>query len=111
MSLLLQWFGFSGGVVLAGYVVPGVTVPDVWVAIFAGALLLFIHTLIKPIVKLITLPLSIITLGLFGLLLNGLFFLFVANLIPGLDVVGIMAAIYAALIVSVINWIIKKIVD
>jgi putative membrane protein len=111
MEKLFTWLVLTGAVYAAGYFVPGVHVASLWVAMLAGALLLFINTLIKPILKILALPLMIVTFGLFSLVLNGLFFLFVSEIISGLTIDNFTAAIIGSLIISILAWLAEKIAD
>ena len=97
-------------VVAADYFVPGIELAD-WVSIvIAGAALTIIQIIVKPIVKILTLPITLITLGFFLLVLNALFFWFVSGLVPGMTVDTFMAAFLGSLIVSVLNWIADRVV-
>jgi putative membrane protein len=104
MKIIIKWLTLSLSVFAAGYFIAGVVVADYWVALLAGAILLFINVLIKPIVKILTLPLSVITFGLFGFILNALFFLFVSQLIGGFTVIGFVPALFGSILVSVLVW-------
>lgn len=95
----------------ADYLVKGIAIrgefsiilPALWAALLLGV----VHTVIRPIIKLIALPLTIITLGLFTFVINGLMLLLVAWLIPGFEVHGLWAAIKGALVISVASWILE----
>lgn len=80
-----------------------IILPALWAALLLGV----VHTVIRPIIKLIALPLTIITLGLFIFVINGLMLLLVAWLIPGFEVHGLWAAIKGALVISVASWILE----
>lgn len=107
---LLQIIGLSL-VVFYGlpYVIPGILVDEWRSAIIAAILFAFINFAIKPVLRVITLPLNIISFGLVGLLINVLLFWFVASVINGFVVVDFMAAFWGALVMTVANWVIDKI--
>ncbi len=109
MKILIHWLILAVAVFASQYVVPGIHVESVLTAVIVAAVLAFINTIIKPIVKILTLPLTILTLGLFSLVINALFFWFVAALISGFSLENFMAAFLGALIVSVLNWIGEKV--
>jgi putative membrane protein len=111
VRVIFKWIILSLSVYAAGYFVAGVFVADFWVAALAGAILLFINTLVKPVIKILTLPLMVVTFGLFSLVLNGLFFMFVSQIISGLSVSGFAPAIWGSVIVSVLTWLAEKITD
>lgn len=111
MNFIIRFIVLSLGVFAAGYFLGGVEVSGLVPALLGGLALLIIHFTIKPILKILTLPVNILTLGLFSLVLNGLFFLFVANVVNGLSVDGFSSAFLGALIISVINWIADALFD
>lgn len=108
--ILLRWFITTLAIFALPYFVGGISVKGIMTAVVAAALLVFINTIIRPIVTILTLPLNILTLGLFSLVLNGLFFWFVAQLISGFSVKTFAAAFIGAFIISVVNWIVGKFV-
>ncbi len=104
MKLLIHWLLLSGGIWLTAYFVPGITVSGFLTSIIAGACLGFINTLIKPILKLITLPINLLTLGLFSVVLNGLLFWALSAVVPGIIITTFIAALIGSIIVALINW-------
>ncbi len=109
--ILLRWFITTLAVFALPYFVAGVTVNSVLTALIVAACLVFINMVIKPIVTILTLPINILTLGLFSLILNGIFFWFVAQIITGFTVASFTAAIIGALVISIINWIVSHFVS
>jgi putative membrane protein len=86
------------------YLYPGVQVQD-WKAAAVAALVLgLVNALVKPILIILTLPVTILTLGLFLLVINALCFWLVANLVPGFHVTGFWAAMLGAILYSLITW-------
>ncbi len=105
MKLLIRLILLSVAVFLADYLVAGVHT-DGWLTIvIAGALLTVVQFIVKPIIRILTLPITIITLGIFLVVLNALFFWFVSGIVPGMDVDTFTAALFGSLVVSVFNWI------
>lgn len=92
-------------------VVDGISVEDYKAAIIAALVFAVINIAIKPIISIITLPLNILTLGIFGLLVNVLLFWFVASVIDGFTVATTLAALFGAIILTLANWVIDKITD
>jgi len=97
------------------YVLPelisGISIADARTAIIAALLFAVINFAVKPVLRVITLPLNIITLGLFGLLINVLLFWFVASIITGFVVASFMAALWGAVALTIANWILDKLTD
>jgi len=86
----------------------GISVDEPRAAIIAAVLFAVINFAVKPIVRVITLPLNILSLGLFGLLVNVLLFWFVASIITGFTVGTFVAAFWGALALTVANWMLDK---
>lgn len=106
--ILLRWFITTLAIFALPYFVAGITVGGILTAVIVAACLVFLNMVVKPIVTLLTLPLNIITLGLFSLVINAAFFWFVAQIISGFTVATFMAALIGSLVISVINWIINR---
>jgi putative membrane protein len=91
-------------IVLAAYVLPGLHVDGPLAALAAGAILGFVNAIVRPILFLLTLPLTLITLGLFIFVLNAICFGLTAWLVPGFSVDGFWWALLGALLVSIVSW-------
>jgi len=108
MRIILHWIILSGAVWLTTQIVAGITVDPLWVALIVGACLTLFNMFLKPVISVLTLPLNILTLGLFSLLINGLLFWYLGTIIRGFSVTTFTAAFVGALLVSILNWIIGK---
>jgi putative membrane protein len=101
---LTHWLVVAVGLWVATYVVPGVSVSS-GTALAVGALVLgFVNAVIKPILTLLTLPLTVMTLGLFYLVVNAAAFGLAASVVPGFTVASFWAALFGALVVSLVSW-------
>src|SRR3989338_6956862 len=105
MYLLARWLITALAVMLAAYLVPGITVSGLYTALWVALVLGIINAIIRPILLLLTLPINLLTLGLFTFVLNGLLFWLVASLIGGFEVQGFWAAVFGSLVVTVVSWI------
>lgn len=99
ISLVVSTLAF----LLASYLVPGFTVTSVGSAALAAVALGICNALIRPFIILFTLPVTVLTLGLFLLVVNGAVLALAVWLVPGVDVANLWVAILAALIISVVN--------
>lgn len=94
----------SLGLWLAGAIIHGVTIAG-WGNVLLAALLLgIVNAIVRPILLILTLPITIVTLGLFLLVVNGITFAIVAWLLPGFTVTGLGAATVGALVVTLTSW-------
>ena len=110
MRLLLVWILNAVALVAVAYLYPGVQLQDWKAAAIAALVLGLVNTLVKPVLVLLTLPVTIVTLGLFLLVLNALLFWAVASLVPGFHVTGFWAALLGAILYSVIGWLLSMLI-
>lgn len=103
MRLLLLWLINALALVAVPHVVTSVVVTSFWTAVVAALLLGLVNTLLRPVLILLTLPINIVTLGLFTLVINGLLFWLVATFVDGFAVTGFASALLGALVYSVIS--------
>jgi len=109
MKIILHWIILSVAVLATTKIISGITVDPIWVSLIVGACLALFNMIIKPIINILTLPINMITLGLFSLVINGALFWYLGTLIQGFHVSTFYAAFMGALLVSVINWVLKKV--
>ncbi|WP_368293127.1 phage holin family protein [Dehalobacter sp. TBBPA1] len=95
--------------IIASYIVPGIVVSNPLTLLGAGLLLGVINLLIRPVILLLTIPFSLLTFGLFILIVNTWMVMLTAALMPGLGIHGFFAAFLTSLIVSLFNWLIRDI--
>lgn len=105
MNIFAHWLLLSGAVFVVPYAVSGITLASPVTALIVGACLTVINLVVKPIINILTLPLNLLTLGLFSLVVNGLLFWFIGTFVQGFTVADYKAAFFGALIVAIINWI------
>ena len=94
-------------IIVAAWLLPGLHVSGPFAALVAGAILGFVNAIIRPILFLLTLPLTLVTLGLFIFVLNALCLGLTAALVPGFEIDGFWWAVLGALLVSVVSWILN----
>lgn len=109
MQVLVKLLLRSLAVFTAAYVVGGVTlsgwVPAVVVAVVLGIL----NSVLKPVLVVLTLPVNILTLGLFTLVINALLVMLAAKIVPGFEVKSFMTAFWFGVVLSVVNWFLNKV--
>ncbi|MBI5817200.1 MAG: phage holin family protein [Candidatus Yonathbacteria bacterium] len=103
MHLLMKWLLNALALLLAAYLVPGIHVDGLYVALIAALLLSVLNIIVKPILIILTLPINILTLGLFTFVINGLLFWFLGTFVKGFHVDGFFAAVVGALVVSIVS--------
>lgn len=102
MNLLLTWLFSSLSLLAGAYFMPSVSVDSFGVALIVAFLLGLVSVTLKPILKLLTLPINILTLGIFGLVVNGALILLVDAFVDGFAVSGLVSAILLSILTSII---------
>jgi putative membrane protein len=110
MSLLLRWLLNGLALMLVAWLYSGVQVSGIFPALMAALLLGLVNAVIRPILVILTLPVTLLTLGLFIFVINALLFWFVAEIIQGFTVSGFMGALIGSLMYSVISLLISALV-
>lgn len=104
MGLLIGWLINAIAVMAGSYIIPGVSVDGFITALIVAVILGLVNTFIKPILVILTLPITIVTLGLFLLVINAVVILLVAWLVPGFMVSGFVAAVFFSLLLTIVGW-------
>src|SRR4029077_13277503 len=97
-------------IILAAYVLPGIHIAGLFAALVAGVILGFVNAIVRPVLFFLTLPLTLVTLGLFIFVLHAACLGLVAALVPGFGIDGFWWAVLGALLVSVVSWILNGLV-
>ncbi|GAA0831945.1 MAG: phage holin family protein [Cupriavidus sp.] len=109
MRLLAVWIINAAALFLVGSLISGIHLGGFGAAMIAALVLGLVNTLIRPILVILTLPVTLVTLGLFIFVINALLFLFVGNLLQGFVVNGFGAALLGSILYSVISWILSSV--
>jgi putative membrane protein len=104
MALLVVWLVNALALMAVAYLLPGISVESFVTALVAALVLGLVNTVIRPILVLLTLPVTVITLGLFILVINGLLFWLVGSFISGFVVAGFWWGVFGAIAYSVVSW-------
>lgn len=103
LTLVARWIINAAALLLVAYVYPGVMVETFFAALIAALVLGLVNAVIRPVLLLLTLPVTILTLGLFIFVINALLFWFVAEVVQGFKVTGFWAAMIGSILFSVIT--------
>jgi len=110
MILILKWFISAGAILIAGYLVPGVKVATLWSALILVLILGFLNATIKPLLIILTLPINVLTLGLFTLVINALVILLASTIVKGFEVGGFLNALLFGLILVVLQTVFQLVI-
>ena len=103
-GLLIRWLISAVSLLIVSYLVPGIEVQGFFYAFLAAVFLGVLNAVVRPIIIILTLPLTIFTLGLFLFVVNGIMLMLVSAVIKGFSVNGFWPALGGALVLSIINW-------
>jgi len=109
MRFLLRLLLNAVAVMFAAWFVPGIAVSSPWTGLIAGAVLGLVNAVIRPILIVLTLPFTVVTLGLFIFIVNAICLALVAWLVPGFTISGFWAALFGALVISLVSWLLSSI--
>ena len=104
VKILLVWLINALALLALPYIFSSIKVESFYAALIVALILGLINAVIRPVLVLLTLPLTILTLGLFIFVINGLLFWFVASFVDGFQVSGFWAAFFGAILYSLITW-------
>ena len=104
MRMLLTWLINAVALLALPYVFSSITVDSFFTALLVAIVLGFINSIIRPVFIILTLPVTLLTLGLFIFVINGLLFWAVGSFWPGFHVHGFWAGVFGAIVYSIISW-------
>jgi len=108
MRLLAAWLINALALLALPWLLPSIHVASFWTALMVALVLGLINTVIRPVLLLLTLPVTLLPLGLFIFLINGMMFLLAAWLLDGFVVDGIWAGVFGSVVYSLISWLLTK---
>jgi putative membrane protein len=104
LRVLLVWLINTVALIAVAYLMPSISVSSFGAALVAALVLGLVNAVVRPVLVLLTLPVTILTLGLFIFVLNGLLFWLAGNWLQGFEVVGFWAAVFGAILFSLVSW-------
>jgi putative membrane protein len=107
-GILIRWLTTTAAIVATAYLLDGIQVSGFLPALLAAALLGILNAFFRPIALLLTLPINILSLGLFTFIINALMLKMASGVIPGFDVYGFWTAIFGSLLISLISWLLNS---
>ncbi len=112
MKFLIRLLINMATIMIIAYIFPSLIWVDSWVSALGAAFLLgIVNAIIRPIFVLLTLPLTLVTLGLFLLVINALMLWLVAGLVGGFHVSGFWGAFFGSILISLISWVFSRIIS
>lgn len=110
-GILIRWLVLTASILATSYLLDGIYVSGFFSAFFAAAILGIFNAIFRPILFILTLPITILTLGLFTFVLNALLLLMVAGMISGFGISGFWSAVFGSLLISLISWLLTSFIN
>jgi len=110
-GILIRWLILTAAIMFASYVIDGIQVKDFFSALFAAAALGILNAFFRPILILLTLPINILSLGLFTFIINAMLLKMASGIISGFHVYGFWSAVFGSLLISIVSWILSSFVN
>ena len=110
-GFFLRWSINLLALIVAGSVIPGIRIQSIQMGIIAAGILGIVNAVIRPVVLILTLPINLLTLGLFTLVINAALLELVSDLVPGLAIESFGAAFFGALVISLVSWVLNLFVN
>ena len=111
VRFVLAWLVNTVALIAVAYLMPSITVSSFTAALIAALVLGLVNAIVRPVLVLLTLPVTILTLGLFIFVLNGLLFWMVASWLEGFDVGGFWSGVLGAILFSIVSWLLSALVQ
>ena len=111
MGILIRWLILTAAIIVASYLLEGIHISGFLSAFFAAAILGILNALFRPVLLILTLPINILTLGLFTFIINALMLKMASGVIPGFEVHGFWTAVFGSLIISVVSWLLNSFIS
>ena len=107
-GLVIRWLTLTAAIIVTSYMIENIRVAGVLSAFFAAAALGIFNAFFRPIVLLLTLPINLLSLGLFTFIINAIMLKLASCIIPGFDVYGFWASVWGAFLISIISWLLNS---
>ncbi|MFH1975195.1 MAG: phage holin family protein [Pseudomonadota bacterium] len=110
INILFKWLILTSSIMITSYLIDGIRVADISSAFLAAAVLGILNVFLRPIAIILTLPVNILSLGLFTFAINALLLIITSQTISGFEVNGFWAAVIGSFVISIISWVINTLV-
>jgi putative membrane protein len=111
VRLLLVWLINTVALIAVAYLMPSIQVSSFGAALIAALVLGLVNAVVRPVLVLLTLPVTVLTLGLFIFVINGLLFWMVGTWLEGFDVGGFWSGVLGAILFSIVSWLLSALVQ
>jgi putative membrane protein len=110
-GLVVRWLFLTVAILVAAHLIDGFEVKGFWSAFLAAAILGVLNALFRPVLIILTLPINILTLGLFTFVINAILVMMVSGVVGGFEVHGFWSALLGSLIISLVSWLLNSFIN
>jgi putative membrane protein len=110
-GIVIRWLVLTAAITVASYVIEGIHVAGFFSALLGAAMLGILNVFFRPVILILTLPINLLTLGLFTFVINAVILMMASGVIRGFDVSGFGSAILGALVISIVSWLLNSFID
>lgn len=110
-GIIIRWLTLTVAIVFTSYLLDGIHVSGFLSAVFAAAMLGILNAFFRPIALLLTLPINVLSLGLFTFIINALMLKMASGVISGFEVMGFWSAVFGSLLISIISWLLNSFIN
>jgi len=110
-GILIRWLVLTAAIMFASYLIEGIEIKGFFSALFAAAVLGILNAFFRPILIVLTLPINILSLGLFTFIINAMLLKMASGVISGFEVYGFWSAVFGSLLISVVSWILSAFIN
>ncbi|ACL06651.1 MULTISPECIES: phage holin family protein [Desulfatibacillum] len=110
-GLAIRWLVLTISIIMVSYLLDGIHVSGFFSAFFAAAVLSALNAFFRPILLILTLPINVLSLGLFTLVINAAMLKMAQGVIPGFEVVGFWTSVFGALLISIASWAMNSLIS
>ena len=111
MGIFIRWLILTIAILIASYLVDGIRVSGFFSAFFAAAILGILNAFFRPILFILTLPLNVLTLGLFTFVINAVLLMMASGVISGFEIHGFWSAVFGSLLMSLVSWLLTSFIN
>lgn len=109
-GILIKWLILTAAIMTASYLIEGIRVSGFFSAFLTAAILGILNVFFRPVLLILTLPINILSLGLFTFVINALLLKMASGVISGFEVYGFWSAVFGSLVISIVNWVLSSFV-
>jgi len=110
-GIVIRWLILTAAIMFASYILDGIQVKGFFTALFAAAILGILNAFFRPILIILTLPINILSLGLFTFIINAMLLKMASGVISGFQVYGFWSAVFGSLLISLVSWALSSFIN